>query len=204
MKPLFGLATLALLLILAPVAHAADAAATPLPPHVLGSPDAPVTVNEYISLTCPHCAEFYNDTLPDLKTRYVDTGKVKFVLHDFALNGVDLKAFALASCMPDDEFFPFVSVLYKNQTAWVTAQDSDKILIQYASLGGLDPGKAKSCLNDSKIQDAIAAGVKEAGDKLGIDSTPTFIVDPGADKVLGGKTTQEFSAMFDKLLAAKK
>ena len=204
MKPLFGLVTLALLVIFVLPTHAADAPVATLPPHILGSPDAPITVNEYVSLTCPHCAEFYNNVMPTLKTGYVDTGKVKFVLHPFARDGTDLKAFTLAGCMPGDEYYPFISVLYQNQANWVMTPDPEKILMQYAQLGGLSQDQAKACLADTKVQDALAAGVKEATDKLGIQSTPTFIIDPGSQQILGVKSAQEFAAMFDKLLAAKK
>src|SRR5690242_10306505 len=94
-------------------AYAADAPA--LPDRVLGKADAPVTVDEYVSLTCPHCAVFYNDVLPSLEKKYVDTGKVKFILHDLPNSGIALKAAALARCMPEDEFYPFIRTLFKNQ-----------------------------------------------------------------------------------------
>jgi len=186
-----------------PAAPAASSAAT-LSPHVLGKADAPVLMNEYVSLTCPHCAEFYTSVLPDLEKQYVDTGKVRIALHEFARDATDLKAFALARCMPDDEYFPFIGVLFGNQQAWIMAPDPDKILIQYAKLGGLSEDRAVACLGDTKTQDAIAAGVKEAQDKFGIQSTPTFLLSPGSEKIEGSQSAAEFAAKFDKLLAAKK
>jgi len=221
MKHLSTFATLALLLFVTLPANAVDAPATAaaaatttatstapavatLPPHVMGKPDAPILLNEYVSLTCPHCAEFYTTILPDIEKNYVDTGKVRIALHEFARDAIDLKAFSLARCMPDDEYFAFIGVLFQNQMAWIMAPDPDKILVQYAKLGGLSEDKAVSCLADSKTQEALAAGVKEAEDKLKIASTPTFIVDPGGEKVEGGRPATEFAAMFDRLLAAKK
>ncbi len=182
------------------VAHAADIA---VPERILGDPKAPITVEEFVSLTCPHCAEFYINVLPQLQKAYVDNGKVKFILRDFPLDGSSLKASALARCMPADEFYPFIEVLYKNQMAWAIGPDSEKILVQYAKLGGLDGDKAKACLNDPAMQDALVAGRTDAGKKYNIDATPTFIINEGAERLQGAQTAQQFGAVFDKLLAAK-
>src|SRR4029078_4397406 len=98
--------------------------------HTMGKATAPVTVNEYVSLTCPHCAEFYNNILPDLEKKYVETGKVRFILHPFARDAIDLKAFSLARCMPEEQYFAFIAVLFKNQQSWVMTNDPGKVLTQ--------------------------------------------------------------------------
>jgi protein-disulfide isomerase len=180
------------------LAHAADVS---VPERILGNPSAPVTVEEFVSFTCPHCAEFYTDVLPQLKEAYVDSGKVRFILRDFPLDGTALKAEALARCMPAEEYYPFVSVIFENQVTWATNPDPDRILTQYAKLGGLDGDKAKSCLNDKGMQDALVAARGEATKKYNINATPTFIINGGAERLEGGQTPEKFAAIFDKLLA---
>ena len=117
MKKIFALPALALLLLVAAPLHADDAPVT-VPEYVLGDPKAPVTVEEFVSLTCPHCAEFYTTVLPKLKEKYVDTGKVKFILREFPLDGAGLRAASLARCVNANEYYPFIEALYKNQSAW--------------------------------------------------------------------------------------
>lgn len=173
-----------------------------IPERVLGKADAPITVEEYVSLTCSHCAAFYNDTLPDLEKTYVDSGKVKFILRDFPLDGLALKAAAVARCMPVDEYYPFVKVLYKNQTSWIASKEPEKTIIQYARLGGLSEEKATACMQDTKMQDAIAAGIGKAKQKVGIEATPTFIIN-GTEKLQGAQPAAKFTEAFDRLLGAK-
>jgi len=178
---------------------------TKIPERVLGKATAPITVEEYVSLTCSHCAEFYNNILPELEKRYVETGKVKFILRDFPLDGTALKAAALARCMPADGYYPFIKALYKNLGSWVTAgPEVDKRLIQYATFSGLDADKAKSCLLDTAMQDAIVAGRAEATEKFSVQATPTFIINGGAEKLQGAEPVEIFASVFDRLLADKK
>lgn len=173
--------------------------------HILGKATAPVTVDEYVSLTCSHCAEFYNTILPDLEKSYVDNGKVKFVFHDFPLDGVSLKAAVIARCMPEDEFYPFVKLLYKNQASWAfTDGDPEKIILQYAKLGGLTDEKAKACLQDTKLQDAIIAERTDAASKYDVKATPTFVINGGAEVIMGAQPIQNFASAFDRALATKK
>jgi protein-disulfide isomerase len=173
--------------------------------RVLGKDSAPVRVDEFISLTCSHCAEFYNTTLPDLEKRYVDTGKVKFILHDFPLDGVSLKAAAVARCMPVDEYYPFVKTLYATQLTWAFGGGNPETnLIQYAKLGGLSEDKAKACANDTDLQNAIIAERTEAGSKYNIEATPTFVINNGAEVIKGAQSADAFAAVFDRLLATRK
>jgi protein-disulfide isomerase len=194
----FGLAVV--LLTVSAVSYAAE---THIPERILGKANAPITVDEYVSLTCSHCAQFYNDTLPELEKKYVDSGKVRFILHDFPLDNVALKASAIARCMPEEEFYPFVKVLYKHLPNWATAPDPEKALLQYAKLGGLGEEKAKECLADSKLQDALIAGRMEATQKIGVEATPTFVIN-GKETLNGAQLAPAFAKIFDRLLAAKK
>lgn len=185
------------------VAHAENSVI--IPERILGKADAPVTVEEYASLTCSHCAEFTDKTLPELEKKYVATGKVRFILRDFPLDGTALKAAALARCMPAEQYYPFVKTLYKNQGSWAFGglPEAEKILTQYAKLGGLPEAKAKACLQDTKLQDALVAARIEASQKTGVEATPTFIINNGAETVKGAKPVAEFAAAFDRLLAPK-
>src|SRR4051812_12613573 len=117
MRKIFaGLGLMALLIAgIALTTAPAQAADPSVPERILGNPKAPVTVEEFVSLTCPHCAEFYISVLPQLEKNYIDTGKVRFILRDFPLDGIGLRAAVLARCMPEDEYYPFIDVLYKNQ-----------------------------------------------------------------------------------------
>jgi hypothetical protein len=175
-----------------------------VPERIMGNPNAPVTVEEYVSLTCTHCADFYNNILPELEKKYVETGKVRFILRDFPLDGVALKAATLARCMPEDSYYPFVKTLYHNLLQWASAQNVDKILIQYAGLGGLSEDRAKACLADTAMQDALVAARANASDKLKIEVTPTFVINYGVEKLQGAMPAADFAAAFDRVLAAKK
>ena len=173
--------------------------------RVVGKASAPIKVDEYMSLTCSHCAEFYDTVLPKLEKRYAETGKVRFVLHDFPLDGVSLKAAALARCMPEDEYFPFVRTLFSAQKSWAFGGGNPEAnLIQYAKLGGLSEEKAKACANDTKLQDAIIAARTEAGKKYNVEATPTFVINDGLEIINGAQSEEAFAAVFDRLLGTKK
>jgi len=176
----------------------------PLPVRQLGKVDAPIVGDEYMSLTCPHCAAFYSETLPTIEKNYIDTGKVRFVPHFFVRDGLDMKAAALAYCMPEDQFFAFVSILFTNQTQWMSNDKPEAILAQYARLGGLPDDKAKACMDDKTMQDSLIASRTYVDEKLSIQSTPTFLINNGADKIEGAQSADVFSAKFDHLLAVKK
>lgn len=198
------LAAMALVLLMLSGSLSARAETSELQERSLGKKDAPVTVMEFASLTCTHCAEFTTQVLPELDKRYIATGKVRFVFHDFPLDGIALKASALAHCMPAEQFYPFINVLYKNLEQWAFSKTPEQTITQYAKLGGLSEDKAKACLQDTKILDALVAARTEAQDKYDINSTPTFIFNDGKEKLVGARKLEEFTAVIDKLLAAKK
>lgn len=172
--------------------------------RVLGKASAPVKVDEYVSLGCSHCAEFTEKMLPEIEKKYVDTGKVKFVFHDFPLDGISLKAAALARCMPENEYFPFIKTLFGSQKTWAISENPEASLIQFAKLGGLPEDKAKACIADTKLQDAVIAERTDAGTKYHVEATPTFIINDGAERVDGEQSAEAFAAIFDRFLAAKK
>src|SRR6185312_15839778 len=113
----------------APTARAADQAPPPTPQdHVLGKADAPITITEYASLTCPHCAEFDRDTLPKIKKNWIDTGKAKLVYRDFPLDQLALRAAMLARCAPPDRYFAFINTLFQSQDTWARSSDPEQAL----------------------------------------------------------------------------
>jgi protein-disulfide isomerase len=168
----------------APVAAAADAPADPrMVEHTLGNPKAPVRIDEYYSLDCPHCADFEINTLPKLKADYIDKGKVYLVLHDFPLHPLALAATQIARCLPPDHFLPMVDALFKVQQGWIlqTMGASTDALKQQAKFAGLSDAQATACLNDSTLGDAILDERIQAEKNVGIEATPTFIFNQNKD-----------------------
>jgi len=105
--------------------------------RVLGNPDAPITIVEYASLGCPHCAHFTNDVLPEIKKAWIDTGKVKLVLRDFPLDEPSLRAAMIARCAPPDRFYAFADTFFASQEKWLGARDYREALARLAKFGGM-------------------------------------------------------------------
>src|SRR5271168_4105284 len=114
--------------------------------HVLGKADAPITIIEYASLTCPHCAEFNKEVLPEVKAKYIETGKAKLIYRDFPLDQWALRASVLARCAPADKYFGFVDVLFQNQVTWATAKDPMAALEKIGMLGGVSSAQFSACM----------------------------------------------------------
>ena len=167
--------------------------------RVLGKPDAPVTIIEYGSLTCPHCAEFDEKTFPTLKANWIDTGKAKLVFRVFPLNKVDVGAAAVASCVPADRYYDFIDAVYKSQGTWSRAADPVQAIATIARLGGgLSDDKVKSCLADQTLQKSIVDQAYATSKAYGVESTPTFFIN-GAKMDPNGAQPIE---VFDQVLTA--
>lgn len=174
----------------------------PFSPRTLGDPNAPIKMDEYMSITCSHCATFYLEVLPEIEEKYIKTGKVYLVAHDFPLNGISLRAATLAHCLPKEQYFPFIKTLYK---ALMDGNlDSEKKLYQYALLGGMDSQKAKACANDPERQKGLIANRSEALAKYNIDGTPTFVINDGEEIINGLHSAKDFAVIFERLLATHK
>lgn len=158
--------------------------------RALGDPNAPVTVVEYASMTCSHCATFHVETFPQLEEQYIDTGKVYFILREFPLDPVATAAFMLARCVEDDRYFPFVDALFKTQKAWAFAGNPEQGLFRMAQQAGFTREKFEACLTNQDILDNINAIKKQAVDEFDVRSTPTFIVN--GDVVRGALPFEEF------------
>jgi protein-disulfide isomerase len=144
--------------------------------HILGKADAPITIIEYASLTCPHCAAFDRDTLPSIKKDWIDTGKAKLVFRSFPFDQPALRGAMLASCAGPDRYFNFVDAMFKQQDTWARASDPVAALGRLAKLGGMSDDQVQACLKDEKLANRIVEIRLAAEKELGVNSTPTFFI----------------------------
>jgi protein-disulfide isomerase len=141
----------------------------------LGDASAPVTIYEYASLTCGHCAAFHALVLPHVKSTLIDTGKARLVYRDFPLNAGAVKAATLARCMPEGRFFPFIASLYQTQQNWAHDEDVEGALVKLAALAGLDENRARACMNHQALELKTVELMREAQMKYRLNSTPSFV-----------------------------
>jgi len=170
----------------------------PLPEMALGDPGAPVTVVEYASFTCPHCASFHIGTFAKLKADYIDTGKVRFIYRDFPLDKASFQASILARCAGSQRFFAFIEVLYSQQQSWSRHADPLVALQTLAGLGGVSPAKYDACLKDRELGDGILSMRVEGEQRYGVISTPSFLVN--GVKHVGAITPSGFDVILKPLL----
>jgi protein-disulfide isomerase len=147
----------------------------PLPDLVEGKADAPVTIIEYASMTCPHCAHFAETTYPELKTKYIDTGKVRFIFREFPLDQLAAAASMLARCGGKDKYFPFIETLFQKQREWVVQRPLGP-LMTIAKQAGMSEQAFNECLKNQQVLDAIEEVRSRAAQKLSVQSTPTFFI----------------------------
>ena len=167
---------------------------------VLGEADAPVTVIEYASMTCPHCAQFHANALPTLKEEYIATGKVKLVYRDFPLDAAALKAAMVARCGGADRHLAFVDVIYGQQQRWARSPDPVAALKQLVQIGGLSPEEVDACLADKSLETAILERQLAGQTEHEVQSMPTFIVN--GDKHVGVVEADAWREVLDPLVAA--
>ncbi|MDP6785529.1 MAG: DsbA family protein [Rhodospirillales bacterium] len=172
--------------------------------RVMGSADAPVTMEEFSSLTCPHCATFHREALPKIKKAYIDTGKVKLIYNDFLTRPVALALAAamLARCGKPERYFGFLEILFRGQQSWATSKDPRKELERVARFGGIGKAEFDACLNNEALLKGIQERVGEAQTRFGIESTPTFLID--GVKVTGPLPFEDFQTVIEEALKSKK
>ena len=158
--------------------------------RILGKADAPITIIEYASLTCPHCAHFTVDVLPKLKAKWIDTGKAKLILRDFPLDEPALRAAMVARCAPPDRFYPLTETFFAQQEQWATNRDYRAALEKLAKLGGVGNKEFAACISDKKLEDQVAQSRLTAAQQLGVDATPTFFIN--GKKFEGAPTIEAF------------
>jgi protein-disulfide isomerase len=188
----FALAAFALLggITAAAPARAVEAPQQQADDRVLGKPDAPITIFEFFSLTCPHCAEFEAQDYPKLKAEWIDTGKAKIIYRDYPLDQNALKAAMVARCAPPDRYAAFVEVLFQQQQVWGVQRDPTDALQHIAALGGVGADQFDKCINDQDLSKSIVAAEYEAQQNYGVDSTPTFFIN--GKKVVGALPYDDF------------
>jgi protein-disulfide isomerase len=177
-----------------------------LPEMSLGKEDAKVQIVEYMSMTCPHCAHFHNTTFDEIKKKYVDTGKVRFVIREFPFDPRAAAAFMLARCnpaKPDDlstpeQYFPMVSMLFKQQQTWAAAEDGRAALLQMSKLAGFSEDSFTKCLTNQKLLDEVNATRERGSKDFGVNATPTFLIN--GKRYSGDMSVDILSALIDSLL----
>jgi len=158
--------------------------------RILGKAEAPITIIEYASLTCPHCAHFDVTVLPKLKEKWIDTGKAKLILRDYPLDEPALRAAMVARCAPADRFYPLIDTFFAQQEKWVTSRDYRAALEKLVKLGGMSDKEFKACISDKKLEDQVAQSRLVASQQLGVDATPTFFIN--GKKFDGAPTVEAF------------
>ena len=182
---------------------AAGAIEVPLSPddRILGKADAPITIVEYASLTCPHCAAFARDTLPKIKAEWIDPGKAKLVFRDFPLDGSAVKASVLARCAPPEKFYGFIDVLFSSQESWARNPDPTPGLARIAKLGGMSEEQLNACMADNALQDRVLASRLTAEKEYKVESTPTFFIN--GTKLTGALPYEQFDEALKKAASAQ-
>jgi len=185
------------------LALVAVAQAEPLPTEqalkerIMGNPEAPVTIIEYASLTCPHCADFHTDTLPQLKKEWIETGRAKLVYRDFPTSPVALAVYAamVARCAPEDRYFKFLEVFYKQQRNWTGSPDPVKALAQLARLGGMSQADFDACTQNEALFTGIRERALDGQMEFDIENTPSFVVNGRVIK--GGMSYADFKDVLE-------
>jgi protein-disulfide isomerase len=165
--------------------------------RILGKAEAPITIIEYASLTCPHCAHFDVTVLPKLKEKWIDTGKAKLILRDYPLDEPALRAAMMARCAPPERFYPLIDMLFETQEKWAVAKDWRGALEMTARLAGIGKKEFDACLANKAMEDEVAQSRLLATTQLGVDSTPTFFVN--GTKFQGAPTEQAFDQLLSGL-----
>ncbi len=168
---------------------------------ILGDKDAPITIIAYESMSCSHCADFHNNTLNDIKSEYIDTGKIRFIFRDFPFNYPALAGSMLMRCVPDEVRYEYMNALYKLQDSWIKREhvDTRKELYKIMQSGGMQQDEFDGCLSNIDVENDILEGVMSAQKEFNIRSTPSFII----NGVLysGNKSIKEFRQIIDKILS---
>ena len=147
----------------------------PLGDMAQGDAKAPVTIVEYASMTCGHCAAFHQNTYPELKKRYIDTGKVRFIFREFPLDQLALAAFMLARCAGDDKYFAMIDTLFQQHNDWVVERPLQP-LMAIAKQAGIGEQRFNECLKDEKLINGIENVRTRATEVFNVQSTPTFFI----------------------------
>jgi protein-disulfide isomerase len=170
----------------------------PLGDKILGDENAPVTIVEYASMTCGHCANFHKGTWPALKTQYIDTGKVRFIFREFPLDPVAAAAFMLARCAPADKYFDIVDIMFEQQRTWAFTDNPYQSLLDFSKQIGFTQESFEECLTNQGMLDAVNAVKDRGAGEFGVNSTPTFFIN--GEKVSGALSIDDMGKKIEEYL----
>ena len=168
---------------------------------IIGDKDAPITIIEYASMSCSHCASFHNNTLPDIKKEYIDTGKVRMVFRDYPFNYPALLGSMMMRCIASEVRYDYMNALYQLQSTWVNKDPkiSKKELYKIMQSGGMTKEEFNECYSNLDNENLILEGVMGAQKDFNIKSTPSFIIN--GNLIEGNKNIKEFRQIIDKILS---
>ena len=168
---------------------------------VVGDKNAPVTIIEYASLSCSHCADFHNNTLDDLIKEYVDTGKARTVFRDFPFNYPALLGSMVLRCIPENVRYDYMNALFQLQQKWVVRENakSTQELYKIMQSGGMTKEEFETCTNNVELENTILQALIAAQNEFNIQSTPSFLIN--GNLVEGNKSIKEFRQIIDKILS---
>jgi len=185
-------------LMMAGVASTQQAQAVEWKEHVLGDENAPVTMIEYASLTCPHCASFHTEVLPEIKEKLIDTGKLKLIFRDYPLDGVALRAAAIAQCAGEDRYFGVLGMLFKSQMTWARSQDPIASIKEVVRFAGMTGDAVDACMADQELIDGIVGSRMRGEQEFNVNSTPSFVLD--GDTIAGSRDAEFFIEKVEDLI----
>ncbi|MBO6808169.1 DsbA family protein [Thalassospira sp.] len=180
------------------LASAQPAQAVEWKEHVMGDENAPVTMIEYASLTCPHCASFHNEVLPEIKEKLIDTGKLKLIYRDYPLDGVALRAAAIAQCAGEDRYFGVLGMLFKSQMTWARSQDPVASIKEVVRFAGMTGDAVDACIADQELIDGIVGSRMTGEQEFNVSSTPSFILD--GELIEGSREAELFIEKVEDLI----
>ncbi len=170
----------------------------PLGDVVLGKADARVTIIEYASLTCSHCATFHATAWPVLKQKYIDTGKVRFILREFPLDPLATAGFMLARCAGNDKYYAVTDLLFEQQKNWAYTDKPVENLTKFAKQAGFTQESFDACLKNQSVYDAVNAVRKRGAETFKVDSTPTFFINGQLQR--GALTVEDLDRILTPLV----
>jgi protein-disulfide isomerase len=169
----------------------------PLDDIPMGAENAPVTIIEYASMTCPHCAAFEVNTFPKLKEKYIDTGKVKFIMREYPLDRLAAAAFMLARCAGPDKYYPLIETLFAQQQKWAVREPIPPLLA-IAKQAGFTQQTFEECINDSALLNKVQQMRDRGSTKFKVDSTPTFFIN--GERHSGAMSIEELDKIIQALI----
>jgi protein-disulfide isomerase len=176
---------------------------SPLGDMALGATNAPITIIEYASMTCPHCAAFHRTVFPELKAQYIDSGTARFVFREFPIDPVAATGAMLARCIAKDDprrYHAAVSSLFATQDTWLADNNTTEALRTFARQAGMDEAAFNTCVADKNLLAGLQQGRDQAFNKLKVNATPTFFVN--GKRLVGARPFEDFAAMIDMNLKA--